>query len=152
MRDFYREQLGVSTWPFFYANLLLLIGVMGQAGLYGPFVLKYFSTSIIGFVFIGFVFALPWLALFVVTYLKQPILPPRPFRLLLLSVMGWYALFTLLAEILNFFGYMPPESARYAFRLLRVLMYVGWLSFIPLVYSYIAVHRHELRRGSDNQT
>ena len=146
MRDFYREQLGVSTWPFFYANILLLIGVIGQAGLYGPFILKYFSTPII-----GFVFALPCLAVFVVTYLKQPILPPRPFRLLLLSVMGWYALFTLLAEILNFFGYMPPESTRFAFRLLRVLMYVGWLSFIPLVYSYIGVQRHELRRGSDNQ-
>jgi hypothetical protein len=119
---------------------------MGQAGLYSPFVLQHFSTPIV-----GFVFALPCLAVFVLTYLNRPILSPRPFRLFLLSVMSWYALFTLLAEILNSFGYLPRESTHYAFRLSRAFMYVGWLSFIPLVYSYIAIHRHELRRRADIQ-
>jgi hypothetical protein len=147
MQDFYREQLGVSTWPFFFAVLLLFLGAIGQAGLYGPFVQQHFSISPI----FGLIFVLPCLAVFVFTYLNRPILAPRPFRLLLLSVMGWYTLFALLAEILKSLGYLPPESTHYALRLLRALMYVGWLSFIPLGYCYFAVQRHEATRHSDSQ-
>jgi hypothetical protein len=143
MRDFYREQLGIPSWPFFPAVLLLCIGAMGQAGLYGPLLLQHFKTSITGFVFV-----LPCLGVFVLTYLRMPILPPRPFRLFLILAMSWYVFFTILVEILNSLGYMPPESTQYAFRLLRGLMYVGWLSFIPLVYSCIAIRRHELRPGA----
>ena len=108
-----------------------MVGGMGQAGFYGPLLKPYFPAWLAA---VGFMF--PLLIVFALTFFKRPFLRPGPFCLCLLFAMCWYALITILAEILAFRGSMPPESPQYAFRLCRALMHVGWLGFIPLIYYY----------------
>jgi len=91
---------------------------------------------------------IPFLVFFLLTFFKQPFLPPRPFRHCLMFAMGWFAFFTILGEVLAFFDYIPrnPPDPDASHALGRIFMYVGWLSFIPLIQICRFARRHELKK------
>lgn len=145
MRDFYKEEYGVSTWLFPIALLSLFFGSIGEGALYASLVKQHFLRVIM-----GIVFSLPPLTIFVLTYLSRPILAPRPFRFCLLCILSWFAFFAVLAEVLCSLGYLPPQGPKFALTLLRTMMHIGWVSFIPLGFAYLVIRRHESSRGSHN--
>jgi hypothetical protein len=114
---------------------------MGQAAFMGPMLTPRFPVAIA-----AIVIALPGVVVFTLTFFKQPFLPPRPFRLCLLLAMGWFALLAIFAEGLLHFGYLPPESPKYARTLARCLMHVGWLFFLPLARLYVNSRRFEAKQ------
>jgi hypothetical protein len=142
MRDFYREEYGVSTWLFAIALFPLFFGGIGESGLYNSSVKEHFLKVIIGVVFM-----LPALTLFAVTYLRIPILTARRFRYCLLWILGWFASFAVLAELLWCLGYLPSDRRDIASTIFRIMMHTGWLSFIPLVFAYVTIRRHESSRN-----
>jgi hypothetical protein len=124
------------------AILTLFIGTLGQSGFCSPVIKPHVPVWIA-----AIIITFPVLIVLTLTYFKRSLVSPRTFRLCLLLAMCWYALITIAAEVLNFFGYMPPDSPKYAGTLCRVLMHVGWISFIPLIRFYILTRRYELNRS-----
>ena len=121
------------------ANLSLFLGTMGQAACTGA--LKPHLPGWIMFL----VVCLPFLTVFTITFFKRSFLTPRAFRFCLLFAMCWFALVTFVAEILFQLGFMPPESPTFGRTLSRILMHVGWLSFIPLIRLYLVTRRFEAK-------
>jgi hypothetical protein len=128
----------VSTWLFPIALFSLFFGAIGEYGLYETLVKVHFLK-----VTIGIVLALPALTIFALTYLKVPILAARRFRYCLLWVLGWFAFFAVLAEVLWSGGYLPSDREDIASSIFRIMMHTGWLSFIPLGFAYVTIRRHE---------
>src|SRR5689334_5624312 len=109
----------------------LLVGVLGQAGFLSQPVKPYLPPIIAAIIII-----LPWLIVFIITFTKQPFLPPRPFRICLLFALCWFVALTILAEILHYLGRIPPDSPQFAGTLCRVLMHIGWLSSLCIIRLY----------------
>jgi hypothetical protein len=121
----------------------LFVGVMGQAGFMSPVVKPCLPTFIAVVIFF-----LPWLIVSTITFTKQSFIPPRLFRFCLLFAMCWFAAITTVAEILYHLGYLPPDGPQNASTLSRVLMHVGWLSFLYLIPLYVADRRCETKRDA----
>ena len=114
----------------------LLLGTMGQAACTGAALKPHLPVLVV---------YLPFLTVFTITFFKRSLLPPRAFRFCVLFAMCWFALVTLVAEILFHLGYMPPESPTFGRTFSRILMHIGWLSFIPLIRLYLVTRRYEAK-------
>lgn len=84
---------------------------------------------------------LPWLTVYTISFCRVPPCGPRPFRYALVFAMCWYAIATLLAEILNFMSY--PHQMNIFQPPWRVMMYLGALSFVVFVRFCITTSRYE---------
>jgi hypothetical protein len=85
-------------------------------------------------------FMIPWAVIFVIFYADNPLFPPRDKRRYWLNAACWYAMLTVLAEIIWLLGYMPPLKAVHperAMAVIQVLMNLGWLSFLPIIHDYV---------------
>jgi hypothetical protein len=83
-------------------------------------------------------FMVPWAVIFIIFYPSHSLFSPRETRRYWLNAASWYALFTILAEIIWFAGYMPPLKAVHpplAMAVIQVLMNLGWLSFLPIIHD-----------------
>lgn len=119
----------------------LMVGMMGHVALFSGLVTAHRNRWV--FVIVPVV-ALPVLVVSLLTRLKPPVLKPplvtpRVYCGLLLLAMGWYALETLVAEVLFYCNALPPDGPRFARNLARVLMHVGWIGFIPLTMLYMSI-------------
>jgi len=123
------------------ASYGFLVGAFGQFWFY----VRLFSHTS-EWLLLG-VLLIPWLALFTITFCKQSPFGPRPFRFCLTLVMCSYALLTVLAEILQQFHPLPSDGF-FSITLARILMYIAFLSFIPLGRSYILLRRPEPKQGA----
>jgi hypothetical protein len=123
------------------ASYGLLIGAMGQWGFYGRLFPHLPSWIVMGVLFI------PWLTIFIISFCNQPPFGPRPFRRCLLLAMCWYAVMTLLAEILCLFIHPAPRG-HLSLIVARILMYSGAVSFIVLVRAYIVLRSHETKNDT----
>jgi hypothetical protein len=142
--NMFRDGLLVTAWMFGIYGALIL-GCLGQTAFMSPVVKPYLPAWMVVPIFI-----LPYLLVFLITYFKRSFLSPRQFRFCLIFAMGWFAAVTIVAEILCQLGYMPPDSPAYGRTMARVLMHVGWLSFIPLICLYVLVRQAESQQMSDN--
>jgi hypothetical protein len=125
-------------------QIALFLGTMGQVALAGALMKSHMPGPIGVGLALVIVFP-PWVIVVTTTVFRRPILSPRAFRFCLLFAMGWFALVSIAAEVSFYVGCMPPESPAFARTLCRVLMHVGWLSFIPLIRLY----RYTLHDDSD---
>lgn len=110
----------------------LLFGTVGQAAFLSPVVKPHLPL-----VMAAFIFLLPWLLVFTITFFNRPILPPDRLRSCLMFAACWFATLAFVAEALFHLEYLPPDSPQYARTISRGLMHVGWLSllyFIPAVW------------------
>lgn len=112
---------------------------MGQYWFYGRSLPSIPRWIIVGILFI------PWLTAFIITQSKRSSFESRPFRFGLLFVICWYALATVVAEIVQFFQHLPPDG-HVTIVAARIMMYFGMICFIPFIRAYIL-----LRRGERNQ-
>jgi hypothetical protein len=119
----------------------LMFGVMGQTAFISPVIKRFLPLP-----FAVLILSLPILILFSITYLKQSILSPRQFRFCLLFALSWFAVLTVLAEVLCQLGYMPPDGPEYGRTFARVLMHLGWLSTLDIIPLYLAVRRFETKQ------
>jgi len=115
-------------------SVVLAFTAMGQYWFY-----KHIFPHITAWIVWGVVFV-PWVTIFTITFCKRPPFGPRPFARCLLFAMCWYAFFTIAAEGLNCLLPLPPDR-HFPITAARILMYGGWLTFIPLARSYIYVRR-----------
>jgi hypothetical protein len=121
------------------AILTLFIGATGLGGIYSQLLPSWIAYAI------SF---LPWIIFFTVTFCNRPLLPSRPFRFCLIFIMCWYGLATITAEALNFFGLVAiPPNSPHAITFFRVLMHLGWFSFIPLILGCRVLRQHELNKA-----
>ena len=120
--------------------IALFLGAMGLAGFFGPLL----QPHVFGVLAVG-VFLLPFLLLFVVMFPARPMLSASSFRRVWLFAACWHGLLAVAAEICYARGYMPPESPEYARTLLRAMLHVGWLGFVPVVHAYIISFRSHPR-------
>ena len=110
----------------------LVIGALGQLTIY--------ETLFPRFPMWGLLSALlpPWLVAYTISFCNRPPFGPRPFRHCLLCAMGWYAVATVLAETLGLL--LRPEPRGHISPVVgRILMYFGWLSFIPLIRACVCL-------------
>src|ERR1051325_1277205 len=92
--------LSIASWG-------LLIGAMGQAIFFTrlfPGLPKWVEWVVFCVLYV------PWLTVFGISFCKQAPCGPRPFRRCLIFAMCWYAVMTLLAEILYFFIQPTPHG------------------------------------------
>ncbi|MGL4463003.1 MAG: hypothetical protein ACRC1K_12710 [Planctomycetia bacterium] len=120
----------------FVGQLALLVGAMGLAGIFSPLTKPHVPVLLP-----AVVFTLPFLLVYTLTFFRRPLVTGRPFRRLWLFAACWYGFFAIAVEVCCFLDLMPPESPAYAFTLCRVLMHVGWLSFVPLIHTFITESR-----------
>jgi len=118
------------------SSLILVVGAIGQYWFYS----RVFS-SIAEWIVLGVLFV-PWLTVFVITFCKRPPFGPHPFRICLLFVMGLYALLTISAEILDSLLHLPPDG-HFSATAARIMMYAGFLCFIPFIRAYHLLRRNE---------
>ena len=107
-------------------QVFLFLGMMGHAVLYGSAfetLPKYMTIGLVVAV------AFPYILVFGINFTKVSILPPRPYRHCMVFSMFWYAMLTLLAEVMLFLGCMPPNDDQHAIYMGRIFMHLGWLSF-----------------------
>ena len=118
----------------------LFIGAMGQYAFYWSF--APLPNWTVGALFI------PWVTVFTISFCNRPPpISPRAFRGCLLFAMSWYALMTLLTEVLYFL--IPPARGPFSALIGRVLMYVfGAGSFLVLVRAWMELRRYESKRES----
>src|SRR5260221_7083922 len=116
-------------------SLSLAVGAMGQLWFRRLF------PNLPAWVVMGVIF-LPWITAFVITFCKQPLFGPRQFRFCLIFVICWYSGATFLAEIVNHYKPLPPDG-HFTITVARILMYFGWISFIPFVRAFMLLSRLE---------
>jgi hypothetical protein len=138
------DALWAIVWIVGYFGLF--VGCIGQVAFTAP-VLRPHLPAWIGWIGVVTVM-LPWLIVFTITFFNHPFLSPRAFRFCLVLAMCFFALFTIVTEVLCHFGYMPPDSPAYARTISRVLMHMGWFSFIPLGRLYVITRRYESKRDA----
>jgi len=117
-------KLHIASWG-------LLLGAMGQAGLYMNLLPQRPTWAIMA------PLALPWLTVYTISFCKVAPFGPRPFRNCLLFAMCWYAVLTIIAEILLFIFHPCPARSLPSL-VARILTYVAALSFIVLIRSYVS--------------
>ena len=122
-------KLHIASWG-------LLLGAMGQAGLYMNLLPQRPTWAIMA------PLALPWLTVYTISFCKVAPFGPRPFRNCLLFAMCWYAVLTIIAEILLFIFHPAPQGHFPVF-VARILTYVAALSFIVLIRSYVFLLRSD---------
>jgi len=125
----------------------LLIGALGQALAYAD-LFPHFPFGIIWMV--SFI---PWLIVFGISFCNRPPFGPRPFRWCLIVAMIWYALASIIVEVLRFFIHVPPRGVDpiVAERVIigaRVIMFLGMLSFIVLIRTCITLRRYETKKDA----
>ncbi len=130
--------LGIASLVGFMAFVL---GTLGQAGLAGEALRPHLPGRIA--VFGVFLVAPPCLAVFMIVVFRVPMLAPRPFRQCLTVAMCWMAAMTIILEAMFLLGYMPPDSPKFAGTILRTVMHIGWLGFIPLISVCALARRYE---------
>jgi len=82
---------------------------------------------------------IPWAVVFVLFYHERPLFAPRLIRRWWLFAACGSALLTVIAEAVWILGYMPPPTAEHreaADVFVQILMYLGWLSFVPMARDY----------------
>lgn len=119
----------------------LLIGALGQYWFFGRLFPWLPRWTVWGPLLV------PWLAVYTISFCKRPPFGPRPFRWCLLIAAGWYAVFTVAAEVVQFSIRLPPD-AHFPLAAARVLMYSGSLSLIVLVRAGIRLRRYESRKAA----
>jgi hypothetical protein len=82
------------------------------------------------------VLSVPWLMLFIITFLKIPPFGRRQFRFCLLFIMCWYTAVTGIAEILYLFVHLPFDE-HVSVVAAQIMMYSGFFCYIPLIRAYI---------------
>ena len=83
---------------------------------------------------------LPCFVVFTIHLCNRPLFSFTVHHRVWLVALCWFAALTIAAELLRFFGLLPPtrhDSDIFA----RITMHLGWLSFIPLIHSYIIYGR-----------
>jgi hypothetical protein len=118
------------------ASLGLFIGAIGQGAFYGC-VFPHRSARIV----VG-ISLLPWLMVFVISFCRVAPFGPRPFRYCLVIAMCWYTVVTLLAEAL-FLLTRPAANEHFSIIVARVLMYLGFLSFVVFLRIVVVLRRYE---------
>jgi hypothetical protein len=117
------------------ASFGFFVGAIGQAVFYGilfPHLPKY------AFV----IWLVPWLTVFTISFCRQALFGPRPFRWCLIFAMCWYSILALLAE--GLYRMMQPSPSEHTKVVVaRALMYLGALSFIVFVRACITLRRYE---------
>lgn len=124
------------------ASYGLAVGAFGQSWFY-----RHLLPHVPVWLVLGVLF-LPWIAVFSLTFCKRAPFGPRPFRLSLTFVMGWYALVTILAEILHYLHPAPPDAGPFPITVARILMYFALSSFVAIARACILSRRCELGRGT----
>ncbi|OAI55725.1 hypothetical protein AYO49_05235 [Verrucomicrobiaceae bacterium SCGC AG-212-N21] len=128
--------LAISTVLGYFS---LPVGTLGLAGTLGAALRPYLPLWIL--VPIALV---PWLLIYTITFFNRPFLSPRQYRICLVFAMGWFALFTVLAEVLYHCGlWPPPDGPQKATTLPRLFMHAGWLSLLFVIPQYFAARRAE---------
>ena len=124
--------LGIASWGF-------LIGAMGQWAFFGRLFPRLPNWLVMGTLLI------PWLTVYTISFCNRPPFGPRPFRRCLLFAMGWYAVMTLLAEIL-YFWIQPAPRGHFSLIDGRLLMYsFGAASFFVFIRACIVFRRYETK-------
>ena len=119
--------------------IALFFAGLGLAGFFGPLLHRH----ALGLLAAGFCM-LPALLLYLALFARV-MLSTSGFRRVWLFAACWYALLAVAAEVCYARGLMPPESPTYARALLRALLHVGWLGFIPAVHAYVInFRRHRI--------
>lgn len=118
------------------ASLGLFFGALGQAGLYGNLLPQLPAWAIMAPLF------LPWLTVYTISFCKVAPFGPRPFRNCLLFAICWYAVMTVIAEIL-LFVFHPAPQGHFPVFVARILTYVAALSFIVLIRAYVFLRRSD---------
>jgi hypothetical protein len=88
---------------------------------------------------------LPWFTVFAISFFKRPPIGRRSFRLCLVSVMVWYTLVTLIAEVIQYFLHLPADG-HFPIVAARILMYFGFLSFVVFIPFCVAVRKYEVQK------
>jgi formate hydrogenlyase subunit 3/multisubunit Na+/H+ antiporter MnhD subunit len=128
-------KLNIASWGF-------LIGAIGQNWFYTRLFPQISERIILAVLFI------PWLTAFVITFCKRPPpISPRAFRICLLGVVGWYAILTILAELLHVLRHLTP-SGHFTITTARVLMYIGLVSCIVFTCACVFLQRYERNQVS----
>lgn len=87
------------------------------------------------------VLSFPLWSLYILTIAKAPPpISPHLFRLFLLSHMCWYAMITVFNEVTYFSLYMATHAELRSCILLQILLLIGFLGYIPLVRTYLALN------------
>jgi hypothetical protein len=120
----------------------LFIAIIGQMTVFSPLIGK----DRLAIFFATVIFMVPWFIVFLLNFTNRPLFPPQKTFRWWLFASCWYAALTIIGEILYFAGYLPIKTIHhtsedyYIPRALHVLMFVGLLSFIPLI-RYLKFHR-----------
>jgi hypothetical protein len=122
-------KLNIASWG-------LLVGALGQAGLYHNLFPQLPTWAVMA------PLALPWLTVYTISFCKVAPFGPRPFRNFLLFAICWYAVLTVIAETL-LFVFRPAPQGHFPLFVARILTYVAALSFIVLIRSYVSLGRSD---------
>jgi hypothetical protein len=139
MRNALNSQPGI-----FVAEIIQFLAVMGQVALFGGALEPHDS---VWKAVVCLLLLLPWLVVFSITFLKQPLLSASAFNRCLVFALVSYAATTIVAELLIYWKLVPPESPRFARGAAQFLMHVGWFSMIPFVALYLT--NRAIIRNSD---
>jgi hypothetical protein len=123
------------------ASLGLAIGAMGQFWFYGRLLPQFPRWVVWGFLL------LPWVTASAISICNRAPFGPRPFRLCLVTVMVWYALVTLFAELMQAIVHLPADG-HFPISAARILMYFGFLSFVMFIRVCITLRRYEPKKDS----
>jgi hypothetical protein len=85
----------------------------------------------------------PWLIVYTISFCKKPPFGPGPFRRCLIAAMSWYAVATVVAEAL-WLLLRPQTDGHFSPVVARVLTYLAYLSFVPLIHACIALRELEI--------
>ncbi len=119
----------------------LYFAALGQAMVFSP-ALGRGVLSMIAII----ILLVPGFIIFFLNFTNRPPLPPKATFQCWLFASCWSVAFTVVAELFYCLGYLPIMTTHhtsedyYIPRALHALMYIGLLSFIPLV-RYLRFHR-----------
>jgi hypothetical protein len=122
-------KLNIASWA-------LLVGAMGQLAFYAP-LFPFLPPWVVWVPLVP-----PWLAIYTISFCRQPPCGPRTFRYALVIAMCWYAAATLLAESLHLLVH-SASWGQFSFTAARLLMYLAALSFIEFVRFCAALRRYK---------
>jgi hypothetical protein len=113
------------------------IGAMGQAAFIGAYkaYLPVWMAVLICYI--------PCLLVYTLNFFNRPLFPHRLSRLCWLFASCWFGVVTVSLELLHFLGSMPADISADGLKISRILMHLGWLSFIPITHSYIRDSRSQ---------
>lgn len=123
------------------ASFGLLIGAIGQRWFYARLFPQVPTWVVWG------ILCLPGLTVFTISLTKRPPFGPRPFRFCLLFIVGWYALVTIAAEVIQLRVQFPPDG-HIPVSAARILMYLGALSLVVFIRASFALRRHETQKDA----